>query len=399
MFACRMTEQSKPKLLFVAPHLPRYDRYSGDLRMYRFLEILSEGHEIVFLAQGETGERPQEEERYLASLDKLNIKTYVRDYSLAKILLAASFKAAIIEFHYIADHYIPRIRILRPNCHVIVDTVDLHYRRAFSKYDVTRKPKDFSAAEKTKRKELDTYRKADVIVTVTDEDADILQADCPGLTVWTIPNIHDPVPVREENGNRNLLFVGGFRHEPNVDAILYFCEEVFPKIRQAIPDCTLTIVGSNPPEEIGLLQSDSIHVAGYVPSLDPFFRSSYISVAPLRFGAGMKGKVGEAMAEGLPVVTTSIGAQGMDLVHRNNAMICDAPVEFADSVVELMRNRELYETVRKNALEKIHNTCGTANVGKRVADMMSQLDHRKPNRMGFMDKMAFASKFLKKVLP
>lgn len=394
-----MIGQSKPNLLFIAPHLPRYDRYSGDLRLHRFLQILSEGHRVVFLAQGETGEDPQDEERYLASLENMNIKTYVRDFSLAKILLAASYKAAIIEFHYIADHFIPRIRILRPKCHVIVDSVDLHYRRAFSKYEVTGKTEDLAAAEKTRKDELDTYRKADGIVTVTDEDADILHADCPGLTAWTIPNIHDPVPARKEEGNRNLLFVGGFRHEPNVDAILYFCREVFPKVRQSIPDSTLTIVGSDPPEEIRLLQNDYIHVAGYAPTLAPYFQSSYISIAPLRFGAGMKGKVGEAMAEGLPVVTTSVGAQGMGLVHRNNAMICDSPLEFADSIVELMQNRVLYDTVQKNAQEQIRVTCGTVSVRERVAEMMNQLDQRMPNRMDFMDKMAFASTFLKNLLP
>ena len=367
--------------------------------MFRFLEILSMNHEIVFLAQGRTGERPEEEGRYLDSLKDLNIKTYVEEYSLAKILMASTFRAAILEFYYVADHYIPRIRILQPKCHVIVDTVDLHYRRAFSKYQMTGRPEDLSAAEKTKREELDTYRKADGIVTVTDEDAEVLYADCPGLRVWTIPNIHEAATARGRDGNRNLLFVGGFRHEPNVDAILYFYGEVFPRIRLAIPDCTFTIVGSDPPEEILELQSESIHVTGFVPRLDPFFRSSYISVAPLRFGAGMKGKVGEAMAEGLPVVTTSIGAQGMGLVHRHDAMICDSPSEFADSVVELFRDPGLYEIIRKNALEKIDGICGKAYVGKRVDEIMGQLDDRRPHRLGFKEKMNIASNFLKKMFP
>jgi O-antigen biosynthesis protein len=365
--------------------------------MYRLLEIFSRDHEIVFLAQGETGDGQKEEARYLDALANLNIAAHVKDYSLAKILLAQSFKAAIIEFYYIADHYIPRIKILQPKCHVIVDTVDIHYRRAYTKYLVTKNQEDLTATEKIKREELRVYKKADVIVTVTDEDAEVLNGDCPGLIIRTIPNIHDPALIAQENGNRNLLFVGGFSHDPNVDAMLYFCEQIFPSIREAVPDCKLTIIGSNPPEEIRRLQSDFIRIIGYAPSLDPFFRNSYVSVAPLRFGAGMKGKVGEAMSQGLPVVTTSIGAQGMGLVHRHNAMICDSPSEFAASVVELIRNRELYEDIRRNAFDHIKNTCGTVVVEKVVNNMMEELEYITPTPMKFGDKVGIASKFIGKL--
>jgi O-antigen biosynthesis protein len=388
-----------PKVLVIAPHLPRYDKYSGDLRLYRLLEILLGSHDVVFLAQDETGEGPLEEKRYLASLEKLHCKVHVRDYSLATILREQEFQAAIIEFYYIAEHYIPRIRILQPRCRVIVDTVDIHYRRAYSKYGVTGNPEDLAIAEKIKGEEIRLYRKADVIVTVTDEDAEVLIGDCPGLTVRTIPNIHDPSPVFEENGNRNLLFVGGFNHDPNVDAVLYFCERIFPRILGAVPECSLTVVGSDPPEQIRGLGSTPIRIAGFVPSLAPIFRNSYISVAPLRFGSGMKGKVGEAMSEGLPVVTTSIGAQGMGLLHRHNAMICDSPEEFADSVVELIRNRELYEEIRRNALEHIMEMSGTAAVKKRIGKMMGQLENIQPKQIPFLEKVGIAARFLRKAIP
>ena len=390
--------KSRPKVLVVAPTLPKYDKNAGDLRLFRLLEILGERHEIVFLALGETGEGPNEEKRYLASLEKLNVTVFVRDYSLAKVLRDNEFLAAIIEFYYTAEHHIPRIRMLQPKCRVIVDTVDIHYRRAYSKYGVTKNPKDLAIAEKTKREETGLYRKADVIVTVTDEDAEVLSRDCPGLTVRILPTIHDPSPAFEENGNRNLLFVGGFNHDPNVDAVLYFCERIFPQVRKSVPEVRLTVVGSNPPEQIRRLNSDCIRIAGFVPSLAPISSNSYISVAPLRFGAGMKGKVGEAMSGGLPVVTTSIGAQGMGLVHRHNAMICDTPAEFADSVVELIRNRKLYEEIRRNALEHIVNRNGTAAVRKRVGEMMEQLENIKPKRIRFLEKAGIAARFLRKAL-
>jgi len=391
--------KSRPKVLVIAPHLPRYDKYSGDLRLFRLLEILSRNHDIVFLAQEDTGEGPREEKRYQASLEKLNVTAHVKNFSLVKVLRDNEFQAAIIEFYYMAGHYIPRIRILQPQCRVIVDTVDIHYRRAYSKYGVTKNPEDLANAEKTKREEIGLYGKADVIVAVTNEDAEVLSGDCPGLTIRIIPNIHDPSPAFEENGNRNLLFVGGFSHDPNVDAVLYFCERIFPQVRISVPECGLTVVGSNPPEQIRQLSSACIRIAGFVPSLAPVFRNSYISVAPLRFGAGMKGKVGEAMSEGLPVVTTSVGAQGMDLVHRRNAMICDTPGEFGESVVELFRNRQLYEEIRRNALEHILNMSGTAAVEKRVGEMMGQLENIKPKQIRFLEKAGIAAHFLRKAFP
>jgi len=393
-----MVGRGREAVLFIAPHLPRFDKYSGDLRMFRLLEILAKRYDVVFIAQENTGEGPAEESRYLAALAKSNIRAHAGEYSLPRILIGRNFKAAIIEFHYIAEHYIPRIRMLRPRCRIVVDTVDIHYRRAFSRYGVTKDPEDLSAAERTKRDEIAVYRKADMVLTVTDEDAEILDADCPGLTMRTVPNIHDPAPLREGNDNRNLLFVGGFSHEPNVDAVLYFCGRIFPAIRQSVPDCTLTVVGSNPPEEIRRLADPAVDIAGFVPTLDPVFRNSYISVAPLRFGAGMKGKVGEAMSEGLPVVTTSIGAQGMGLIHRHNAMVCDSETDFANSVIELFRNRMLYEAIRRNAFEHIRNICGTEAVTGKVGEIMDQLDDMQPKRIGFGERIALASGFLRKAI-
>lgn len=392
-----MLFEKTKKLLFIAPHLPRFDKQSGDLRLYRFLEILSRKHEVVFLALETTGEGAESERAYQKALEELNILTYVKDFSFLKILLRYSFRAAIIEFYYIAEHYIPRIKTFQPNCHVIIDTVDLHYKRIYSKHALTNSPHDLLLAEKTKSDELRVYSKSDLVVAVTDEDADMLRKDCPGLHIRTIPNIHDPEPLKDQNGNRNLLFVGGFSHDPNVDAVLYFCSHIFPLIQSSVTECKLIIVGNNPPEEIRNLQSESIHVAGFVPSLEPVFENSYISVAPLRFGSGMKGKVGEAMSKGLPVVTTSIGAQGMGLMHRHTAMISDSPEGFAGSVVELLLNESLYKTIRTNALDHITKMCGIEVVGKKVNDLINELQSITPRTIRPSEKFKMSLNYLKKI--
>lgn len=182
---------------------------------------------------------------------------------------------------------------------------------------------------------------------------------------------------------------GGFSHEPNIDAVLYFCKDILPTIREAIPDIKFLIVGSNPPEEIKRLHNDFITVTGYVPSTAPYLWQSYISVAPLRYGAGMKGKVGEAMAHGLPVVATTTGAQGMGLVDREDVMIADSPENFARAVIELIQNETLYAKIQKNAIDHVKANYTEIQVGKRIQNILTELRGMPVRKMSLSDKATF----------
>ena len=385
---------TKPKFLVIAPYLPRFDKNSGDFRLFQMLGMIAKSHEITYLATGSMGEGPENDRRYHAALTDMGLRVHPLGESFLKHLVQHRYDAAMIEFYYIADHYLPRIKMIQPRCPVIVDSVDVHYRRAFTKYGLTMSIEDLSAAEKIKKYELDVYKKSDMVITVTEEDADILKRDCAGLKTSVIPNIHEIRPLPDLPGNRNLLFVGGFSHDPNIDAVMWLCGEIFPLIREAIPGITLTIAGSNPPEDIRRFQSDTIKVTGYVPSLTPIYRNSIISVAPLRYGAGMKGKVGEAMAFGLPVVTTSIGAQGMGLVHRVNSMISDSPEEFAASVVELIRDKSLYESIRANALDNIRETCSPEIVERKIHLLFSELNDTCAAPICLRDRLEIIKKYV-----
>lgn len=149
------------------------------------------------------------------------------------------------------------------------------------------------------------------------------------------------------------MFLGGFNHPPNVDSVVYFAEEIFPLITSKLPDICLYIVGSNPPREVLSLQSSNIKVTGLVPELTPYFESSRVFVAPLRYGAGVKGKIVQSMAHGLPVVTTSIGAEGMGLIDGENALIADTPQEFAAQVIRLYNDEELWYRLSANSIKHV----------------------------------------------
>jgi glycosyltransferase involved in cell wall biosynthesis len=184
-------------------------------------------------------------------------------------------------------------------------------------------------------------------------------------------------------------------HDPNIDAVVYFCEEIFPRIKNVIPEARFTIVGSYPPVEVKNLNNEYITVTGYVPSTTPYLQESYVSVAPLRYGAGMKGKIGEAMAHGLPVVTTTIGAEEW-LIDRENAMIADSPEKFSNAVIELMSDNNLYRKIQHNAIEHIEKHYTPQRVGKTIEHILAELGDIDVRKFSLSRKTSFVFDYVQK---
>ncbi len=179
--------------------------------------------------------------------------------------------------------------------------------------------------------------------------------ECPGLDVRIVSTIY-PIEERDFPGleaRRTIIFIGGFEHPPNSDAVLYFAREIFPRVRAIIPDAVFQAIGPEPPPEVRRLSSPNIEILGYVADVRPYFDCARLSVAPLRFGAGVKGKVNQSMALGVPTVVTTIAAEGMYLVHGHNAMIADDPESFADAVVRVWTSTELWERLSTNGRENL----------------------------------------------
>lgn len=377
------------KLLFIAPTVPLFDIQSGDLRLFSVLNILSKSYDITYVARQWAGEKSLEDERYVSRLRDLGMSVYVEEYSIKDIIRSNRYKAAILEFYYIAEYYLPRVKMLQPTCPVIVDTVDVHYLRFRRKYELTKDEKDLRVAETARSRELAIYGQADIILTVSEEDGRSVQKDNPDVSFRVLPNVHPLVPPAGARNRHEMIFVGGFNHDPNIDAVLYFCAEILPGIRKAIPDAKFTVVGSNPPEQVRNLGNAFVTVTGFVPSTTPYLKNACISVAPLRYGAGMKGKIGEAMAHGLPVVTTTVGAEGIGLTDRENVLIADSPEAFSGAVIELMRDEVLYDKIRKNSLEHIENNFTPEKVGNRFEQILEEFDGLPARKMSLSHKASF----------
>jgi glycosyltransferase involved in cell wall biosynthesis len=368
-------------ILTVADAFPMPDRNSADFRFSKLLGMIAERHQAYFVALGEKrqidaiGAAPVS--RYRKLLEANGVA--VVDGGFGRALDSRPYAAVLFEWHFPAGPLIDEVRVRRPQARVVVDSVDVVFNRLEAKARVTQAPEDLAKAVATKKAELDIYDSSDIVITVTEADAAILHEANPHIATFTVPNIHplaDPIAIPERHG-KQLIFIGSFARpggETNVDAMLYFCGEILPLIVDAEPDVKLRIIGSAPTAEITALASDQVEVLGFVPETRPFLETSAISIAPLRFGGGLKGKIGEAMSCALPVVTTSTGIEGVGLEPGVHALVGDDPRSFADAVIRLLRDRERLEQVRMAGYGFIRERYSDVAVRERVHALLARME-------------------------
>jgi GT2 family glycosyltransferase/glycosyltransferase involved in cell wall biosynthesis/Flp pilus assembly protein TadD len=373
-------------ILIIDPFLPMFDRASGSLRLFTIISLLrKQGYHITFIARDGQGQ-----DTYSGVLRKIGVEVYATDpdmlkqmgynvharrFDLKQILEARHYHFAILSFYDIAIQYLFSIRTYSPETRILIDTVDIHFVREARRAELSGDQEALKLASKIKEQELSIYSKADALITVTEQDWDHISELLFDKPHFVIPNIHsiDESPI-DLDGRSGLLFVGNFNHKPNIDAILYFVQEILPIVKRTLPDMTLTIVGNNPPEEILSLECKSVFVAGYVLSTGSYLKKARVSIAPLRYGAGMKGKIGEAMAHGLPVVTTSIGAEGMGLVSGETVLISDSHQEFADHIITLCTNDDTWQSIASAARQLVLDNFSPQKVSFKLVEMLQRAE-------------------------
>ncbi len=349
--------------------------------------MLARRYRVAFLSRVDQGD-PQSP-RYVRALEELGINVLAAPQWDAADLVGRVDLCVFFEFFTTAEKALGRVRMRRPDLPVVVDTVDVHFIREGRAAPYARRPwLSRLKASLTKRRELKVYGQADLILTATEDDRTEILRALPDARVVVIPTIHevrDAVPAFEERRHSSVLFVGGFRHPPNVDAVLSFCREILPSIRRALPEVEVTIVGEQPPKEILDLRENGIVVTGWVPDVVPYLDSHCVGIAPLRFGAGMKGKVGEALSAGLPMVTTSVGAEGMDLEDEKTAIITDSPEKFADAVVRLCTDPTLHRRLSEEGRAHARQRWGLALIEARLLEAVESLRGVKPKPLSTRD--------------
>jgi len=245
------------------------------------------------------------------------------------------------------------VRLYAPLSRIIFDTVDLHFLREEREAHLTGDPEILQKAKKTKQCEYELIDQSDETWVVSSVEQRLLQDQRPDKSIQLVSNIVDvpgsqtPFALR-----RDWLFIGSFQHPPNTDAVLFFLNEIYPLIDEHLGDAKFYIIGDKAPPEIVALANERIIVAGLQRDVRPFFNSVRLSVAPLRFGAGVKGKINQSMAFGVPVVATSVAVEGTGLHDREEILMADQPEDFAKAVIELYQNEQLWNRISENGVRK-----------------------------------------------
>ena len=208
-------------------------------------------------------------------------------------------------------------------------------------------------ARETEAREYALIDEADETWVVSESERQFLRRERPNKSIAVVSNIVDaPGSTTPFSLRRDFLFIGSFQHPPNVDAVLFFMREVYPLLQAQLSRANFYIIGDKAPPEVIAFASEHVIVTGLQPNVQPYFDSVKLSIAPLRYGAGVKGKINQSMGLGVPVVATSIAVEGMDLVNREDVLIADTPEHFAHAMVDLYENEELWTRISKSGVDK-----------------------------------------------
>ncbi len=354
----QMLVYGQKSALIIEGTLPEFDKDSGSLRLLTLLKLWRNlGYHLTFFpANGDN--RPY----YRQVLESLGVEVYCRPpsaqetapergistaanpYSLQQLLIERTFKFAWVARVEIAHRLLPMLQLYAPDLVTLYDTVDIHYLREMRQAEIENNPTLLKTAQQTKRKELSNCALAHQVITVTEQDAQHLRAELPNMSYAVVPNIHavDTAAMVGFAERQGLVFLGNYAHAPNEDAVLFFVEQVLPLIHQQLPEVVFYVLGSNVTARLQALESEKVRIVGWVKAVEPEFLKYRIFVSYLRYGAGMKGKLGQALAAGLPIVTTAIGAEGMGLNEGEQALLAESPADFAAAVCRLYGDAALW---------------------------------------------------------
>jgi GT2 family glycosyltransferase/glycosyltransferase involved in cell wall biosynthesis/SAM-dependent methyltransferase len=283
--------------------------------------------------------------------------------------LALLFRPGVVERH------VKTVRKYCPNAKVLFHTVDLHYLRMSREAQLLEDKSKLKAAEDMQQREIVAIRSVDASVVHSTAELEILKPLLPEAKLHVFPLIMDVKGADKTfSDRRDIVFVGGYRHTPNVDAVRYFVKDVMPMLREQLPGVRFYVVGSEPPAEIQALVSEDVIITGFVEDLNPLLDKMRVSVAPLRYGAGIKGKIGTAMAVGLPVVATSLATEGMSLTDGENILVADGPEAFANAVARIYRDEALWHNVSQNGLAFAVRAWGAEAAWGTLAGILCELD-------------------------
>lgn len=370
-----LVRPGRPRICVIDATVPTPDKDAGSVTALWFMRLLLDlGYDITFLPNN-----LQLDGDYGRTLQGLGIEVlhapYMRSIKQYLYDYGGDFDCFFLYRVDEGGKFYQLIQKLYPHTPVIFDTVDLHYLRQAREAKLPdADPQAAHRAMETKKRELALIRSAAATIVLSEREYDILSQEGHRGSLFLIPLVleaRNNIPPRE--GRDGIAFVGGYQHMPNVDAVLWFCQEIWPLIRAAMPNMVFHIVGSNPPDAITSLNIEGVIVHGFIADLDGFLDRRIATVAPLQYGAGIKGKVGSSMAAGVPCIATPIAVEGMELSPDENVLVANSPQAFADQIKALCGDTKLWNKLSSAGLKFVHDSYSPQVTRKRLLRLLAKV--------------------------
>jgi O-antigen biosynthesis protein len=364
----------KKRILIIDHQVPTPDQDSGSLRLFEIIQaLIGMNFHVTFFP--ENGLRRIGYSQRLVSLGVELVTEFKRFEELI------SKRANFYEYAWVSrpgpakffyEEVSPKLGYLP----LVYDSVDLHFQRIRRQASSGDEMVTYQDSLITELDELNLISKSDLALVVSQTEKEIL-SERTKTPIKVVSNVHKLHERTTSILNRSdLIFIGGFSHKPNEDGISWFIQEIFPKVLEKLPKARLKIIGSNVPNWLNNLSHPNISVIGWVEKVEPHYSSARVSIAPLRYGAGVKGKVGESLSLATPMVLTNVAAEGMSLTNRQNALIEDDPDRFAAAIIEAMESDDLWQKLSINGKEHIEETMGVKQLQQSLEEVFFTLDRK-----------------------
>jgi sugar transferase (PEP-CTERM/EpsH1 system associated) len=387
-FEAQSSEEVDMRILFITDYLP-YPLISGDrIRNYNLIRRIARQHQVSLVGFLQTPDEAGGVSHLQEFCHRVEVVNLRRRRKLARVPGLLRYVLAGIPFDFEFLHS----EVLANKIRQFVSTVDFDivhieqsrmalylktlppgapFKRILGLQNVasiqydrisyialtpTRRMRAWLYSRMLRRWEPCYAERFDRCITVSEVDRRLLLSANSHLQVDVVPNgvdtqIYQPLPL--EGVQPALLLIGNMSYAPCVDGAIWFCSQILPHIRRKLSEVEAWVVGISPPPEVVRLSGDGVHVTGRVEDVVPYYRQSTVSVVPLRAGGGTRLKILEAMALGRPVVSTSIGCEGLDVVDGKHLLIADDPERFAEKTVRLLTDRALYQRIVAEARQLV----------------------------------------------
>ena len=350
-YTCSALKSAPFQILLIERMVPRPNQDAGSVMIANFIRVLRQkGYSVTFIPF-DLSYDPE----YTPQLQTLGVECL----HTPEVGSIESYLAAVGDrYDFIlscrpdqTEILLPLFKSFSPQACLLYETHDLHFVREQRQAEMEQNQELLQHATMRKKQEMRIAESVDCTLVVSEEERQILLQENAGLAVEVIPVIGEIYGCHGGYAQRqDLIFIGGYQHRPNVDAVLYFVAEVLPLIVEEIPEIRFLIVGSHPPKEILALASDNVIVHGFVPDITTLMNNVRVSVNPIRFGAGVKGKMVTSMSYGVPCVGSGIAVEGMGLVHGKHALVANGAEDFAAAVLRVYTDQNLWESISTESL-------------------------------------------------